>query len=143
MTLFALTAQAGVEVVQFKDPVNAQRYHNLVAELRCLVCQNQNLADSNADLAKDLRTQVSAMIKAGSTDSEITDYMVNRYGDFVLYRPPFKSSTLFIWLGPLFVVVGAIFVLVVFIRRQRNKATVNISAENQERVRHLLQDNDN
>ena len=143
MTLFALTTQAGVEVVQFKDPVNAQRYQNLVAELRCLVCQNQNLADSNADLAKDLRNQVSAMIKAGSTDSEITDYMVNRYGDFVLYRPPFKSSTLFIWLGPLFVVVGAIFVLVVFIRRQRNKATVNISAENQERVRHLLQDNDN
>lgn len=142
MTLFVLTAQAGVEVVQFTNPENAQRYHKLIAELRCLVCQNQNLADSNAELAKDLRNQVSSMIKSGSTDSQITDYMVNRYGDFVLYRPPFKPATLFLWLGPPLIVVGAAFTLVIFVRRQRNKVTENIGAENQERVRHLLQNND-
>ena len=143
ITLFASTAQAGVEVVQFTDPKNAKRYQTLIAELRCLVCQNQNLADSNADLAKDLRNQVSSMIKAGSTDSEITDYMVNRYGDFVLYRPQFKSTTLFLWLGPLLIVIFAAFTLVMFVRRQRNKATEDISSENQQHMRHLLQDNDN
>ena len=143
ITLFTSIAQAGVEVVQFTDPKNAQRYQNLIAELRCLVCQNQNLADSNADLAKDLRNQVSSMIKAGSTNSEITDYMVNRYGDFVLYRPQFKSTTLFLWLGPLLVVICAAFVLVMFVRGKRNKTAEDIGAENQQQVRHLLQDNEN
>lgn len=136
-------AQAGVEVVQFTDPKSAQRYQTLIAELRCLVCQNQNLADSNADLAKDLRNQVSSMIKAGSTDSQITDYMVSRYGDFVLYRPQFKPATLILWLGPLLIVICAVFTLVMFVRRQRNKATEDISSENQQHMRHLLQDNDN
>jgi len=142
LVLIPLITQAGVEVVQFENPENTKRYQDLIAELRCLVCQNQNLADSNADLAKDLRNQVYDMIKAGSSDSDITDYMVNRYGDFVLYRPPFKATTLFLWLVPPLVLFGAVLILVIFIRRQRDKTAIDIGAEDQQRMRDLLQDND-
>lgn len=142
LVLVTLTTQAGVEVVQFENPENSQRYQNLIAELRCLVCQNQNLADSNADLAKDLRNQVYDMIKAGSSDSDITNYMVDRYGDFVLYRPPFKATTLFLWLVPPLVLFGAVLILVTFIRRQRNRTAIDIGAEDQQRIHDLLQDKD-
>ena len=79
------TALAGVEVHQFEDPEQEQQYNRLIAELRCLVCQNQNLADSNAELAQDLRQEVYEMIQNGASDQEIINFMVVRYGDFVLY----------------------------------------------------------
>src|SRR5207245_11469173 len=83
------------------DPALEQRVMTLAAELRCLVCQNQTLADSNAPLAEDLRNQVREKMRQGASDSEIVDYMVARYGDFVLYRPPVKATTLMLWFGPL------------------------------------------
>ncbi|GIL05811.1 MAG: hypothetical protein BroJett031_23310 [Betaproteobacteria bacterium] len=82
------------------SPEQRARYHRLAEELRCLVCQNQTLADSNAELAADLRHQVENQILAGRSDDEIKAYLVQRYGDFVLYRPPMKSSTWLLWLGP-------------------------------------------
>lgn len=82
------------------DPVAHQRVVEVSEQLRCLVCQNQSIADSNAELAVDLRNQVIEQVKAGKTNKEIVDYMVERYGDFVLYRPPFKSTTYILWLGP-------------------------------------------
>jgi len=98
--LFMNSANAAIEAVQFEQPEMMQRYRTIIAELRCLVCQNQNLADSNAALAKDLRRKTEEMLKAGNTDQEIYAFMRDRYGDFVLYRPPLNWSTAIIWIGP-------------------------------------------
>ena len=85
---------AGLETLNFANPQQETRYKKIIAELRCLVCQNQILADSNADLAKDLRKKTHAMILSGQSDTQIIDFMAARYGDFVRYRPPFKPSTI-------------------------------------------------
>ena len=90
----------GLESLNFANSQQELRYKKIIAELRCLVCQNQNLADSNADLAKDLRKKTHAMILAGQSDAQIIDFMVVRYGDFVRYRPPFKPSTALLWISP-------------------------------------------
>ena len=91
---------ASLETLNFSNPQQETRYKKIISELRCLVCQNQNLADSNADLAKDLRKKTHAMIIAGQSDTQIIDFMVARYGDFVRYRPPFKASTVLLWISP-------------------------------------------
>jgi cytochrome c-type biogenesis protein CcmH len=93
------------------------RYHALIAQLRCLVCQNQSIAESNAPLAADLRDQVRAQIAAGRSDAEITSFLTARYGDFVLYDPPFKARTGLLWLGPFAVLLAAAFAVVRFVRR--------------------------
>jgi cytochrome c-type biogenesis protein CcmH len=100
------------------DPVLEARVMKLSAELRCLVCQNQTIADSNAGLAVDLRNQVREMLKRGDTPEQITDYMTARYGDFVLYRPPVKSSTAVLWYGPAALLVLAVVVLLFIVRRR-------------------------
>ena len=91
---------ASLETLSFANSQQETRYKKIIAELRCLVCQNQNLADSNADLAKDLRKKTYSMILAGQSDAQIIDFMVARYGDFVRYRPPFKPSTILLWISP-------------------------------------------
>ena len=96
---------ANLEALSFANPQQETRYKKIIAELRCLVCQNQNLADSNADLAKDLRKKTHAMILAGQSDAQIIDFMVARYGDFVRYRPPFKPSTVLLWISPALLLV--------------------------------------
>lgn len=95
----AFGAQA-VEIRQFDDVAKQQSYESLIKDLRCLVCQNQSLADSDADLAKDLREEVYNIIQSGKSESEAIKFLVDRYGDFVLYRPPLKASTALLWLGP-------------------------------------------
>ena len=100
------------------DPVLEARMAAIASELRCLVCQNQTIADSHADLAVDLRRQVREMLQAGQTDQQITDYMTARYGDFVLYRPPFKLETAVLWIGPAAMVVGGLGALFVVLRRR-------------------------
>ena len=98
-----------------------QRAVRLAEQLRCLVCQNQSIADSNAELAVDLRRQIREQIAAGRSDGEIVDYMVQRYGDFVLYRPPFKATTMLLWLGPalLLLIGAAVLARNLAVRRQR------------------------
>lgn len=91
---------AAFEALEFASPDHERRYRALTHELRCLVCQNQSLADSNAELAGDLRVVVFEMIRDGSDDAEIVDFLLARYGDFVLYRPPLKGKTVLLWLGP-------------------------------------------
>ena len=115
------------------DPVAAKRAVDISAQLRCLVCQNQSIAESNAELAVDLRRQVNEQIKAGKSDREIVDFMVDRYGDFVLYKPPFNMTTLLLWLGPL---VLGVLAVVVFVRtlRARNRAIVERPLTDAERV---------
>lgn len=95
-----------------------QRFHHLAAEFRCLVCQNQTIADSSAALAVDLRTQITEQIAAGKSDAEIRAYMVSRYGDFILYSPPLKSTTLLLWIGP-FVLLALVLGTGFFLLRRR------------------------
>lgn len=121
----------------FADPLRQQRYQGLLEELRCLVCQNQSLADSHADLAQDLRDEVFRMVGEGHDDRAIVDFMVARYGDFVLYRPPVKSSTWLLWLGPgLLVMVGLC--VVVGLARHRRQPPVELSAAERARLAALL-----
>jgi cytochrome c-type biogenesis protein CcmH len=101
-----------------QDPALEARVHAIAAELRCLVCQNQTIADSNADLAQDLRRQVRQMLQKGASEREVIDYMTQRYGDFVLYRPPVKGSTWLLWFGPALLLVAGIAVLVTVLRRR-------------------------
>jgi cytochrome c-type biogenesis protein CcmH len=115
-------------------------YKTLVAELRCLVCQNQNLADSNAELAVDMRTKVYNMLNEGKSKAEIADFMVARYGDFVLYRPPVKSSTFMLWFGPfIFLLVGAL-IAISYVRRQQKSAQSVVDSQTQKRAHSLLDD---
>ena len=107
------------------DPGEHRRVQGIASQLRCLVCQNQSIADSDADLAVDLRKQVIEQINAGRTDKEIIDYMVERYGDFVLYNPPFKASTIILWLGPVVIFLGA--AVAFYINVRRRKSTVAAS----------------
>ncbi len=100
------------------DPVLEKRTLAVAAELRCLVCQNQTIADSNADLAIDLRNQVREMLRSGKSEREIVDYMTARYGDFVLYRPPVKTSTALLWFGPALLMLGGLVTLWLVLRRR-------------------------
>jgi len=111
------------------DPVLEARMLKITAELRCLVCQNQTIADSHADLAIDLRQQVREMLQKGMSDQQITDYMTARYGDFVLYRPPFKSTTALLWVGPGVMLVGGLLVLVLVLRRRSRLPDERFEAE--------------
>jgi len=124
-----------------KDPELEKRVNAVSEELRCLVCQNQTIADSDAALAVDLKNQVREMLSAGKTEAEIVDYMVTRYGDFVLYRPPMKPTTMLLWFGPaLFLLIGGS--LLFFSLKRRNKQIMNVatlSDDESKKVNALLQ----
>ena len=117
-----LSAQA-IDPLPFKDRAEETRFQHLTRELRCLVCQNENLADSNADLARDLRHQVFDLMRQGKSDAEIKQYLVDRYSDFVLYDPPVQGSTLLLWFGPLAILLAGAAVVVVTIRRRSRAPT--------------------
>jgi cytochrome c-type biogenesis protein CcmH len=102
----------------FDDPVLQERYENINRELRCLVCQNQTIADSNATLAQDLRREVRDMIAAGQTDAQIREFMIERYGDFVLYRPRMTAGNFLLWAAPVLLLVIGALVLVRVVRRR-------------------------
>jgi cytochrome c-type biogenesis protein CcmH len=106
------TAAAIDQLDAFEDPQMQARYERLTNELRCLVCQNQTIADSNAELAQDLRKQTRDMLASGASDAEIKAFMTERYGDFVLYKPPVKATTLLLWLAPGLLLLGGLFVTV-------------------------------
>jgi len=122
-----------------EDPVVEARLKHLAVELRCLVCQNQTLADSNAPLAEDLRREVREMIAKNMSDQEIIDFLVQRYGDFVLYRPPWKASTTLLWIGPFFLLgVGAAALVVALRRRAQKLVDTPVTDEERRRVEQLL-----
>src|SRR5467141_480850 len=114
------------------DAALDKRVIDLAGELRCLVCQNQSLAESNAGLAVDLRNQIRAQLARGASEREVVDFMVARYGDFVLYRPPLKASTIVLWFGPFLLLIAGIYVLIRRIRRQR---TMNGQLSQADRLR--------
>ena len=121
LLVLALPAYAKEAAPAAPDPALEQRVMRLTAELRCLVCQNQSLADSHADLAIDLKNQVRSQMQAGKSDAEIRDYMVARYGDFVLYRPPLKPTTALLWAGPFVLLAGGGLALGFYLRRRRER----------------------
>jgi cytochrome c-type biogenesis protein CcmH len=126
------------------NPQVEARLKTLAVELRCLVCQNQTLADSNAPLAEDLRREVREMITKGMSDREIIDFLVQRYGDFVLYRPPWKATTTLLWLGPfLLLIAGATALVLALRRRQKKLANVTLSEAEHNRVAQLLSEGAN
>lgn len=96
----SISFAGGIEAYEFETLEKEKTYKGLIQELRCLVCQNNNLADSNADLAKDLRVETYKLVQKGNTHEEVVDYMVARYGDFVVYNPPVKPTTFLLWFGP-------------------------------------------
>jgi len=123
------------------DPVLEKQVNEISSELRCLVCQNQTIADSHAELAIDLKNQVRNMVKSGQTQDEIVDYMVQRYGDFVRYRPAFKATTMMLWLGPFLLVLIGLTVLVINLRKRTAvvKDDGDLSLEESERLKTLLE----
>ncbi len=106
----------------FDDPVLQARYENITRELRCLVCQNETIADSNATLAGDLRREVREMIAAGKTDDQIREFMIDRYGDFVLYRPRLTPVNFLLWAAPVLLLLGGAFAVVRVVRRRASEA---------------------
>ena len=143
---FASTATAvdsATEAALAADPVAEKRLQHLSEELRCLVCQNQTIADSNAELAQDLRREIRGMIKDGKSDKEIIDFMVVRYGDFVLYRPPVKGITLLLWGGPVTLMLLGLIVLVRYLRRRAARIADEqpLSADETSRADALLKEN--
>lgn len=129
LALLLLVASAHAADVRFDDPQQQARYEQLINELRCLVCQNQTIADSNADLALDLRDKVAEQIAAGRSDAEVIAYLTDRYGDFVLYRPPVQSNTVLLWAGP-FVLLGIGAIILFFTLRRRAQFADSEDEEN-------------
>lgn len=124
-----------------ENPQAEARLKSLAVELRCLVCQNQTLADSSAPLAEDLRREVRDMIAKNMSDQEIIDFLVERYGDFVLYRPPLRATTTLLWIGPfLLLAIGGTALILAVRRRQKTLPETVVSESDHERVEHLLSD---
>ena len=140
--LLACVCQANATVFEprdWSDEGHRQRYHDLIEELRCLVCQNQSIADSDADLAADLRQIVYEMIERGESDEAITAYMTERYGSFVLYRPPLTPSTVALWAGPaLFAVLGGAILFVTLKRRRARAGRAELSTAERSRAERLI-----
>lgn len=141
----AVFASPASEAALAADPVAEKRLQKLSEELRCLVCQNQTIADSNAELAQDLRREIRGMLKEGKTDKEIIDFMVVRYGDFVLYRPPVKGVTLLLWGGPLALMLFGLFALMRYLRKRAARINAEdhpLSADEASRVDELLKESE-
>lgn len=111
----------------FDSPDLEQHFQDLTEELRCLVCQNQSLADSDAALANDLRQEIYTMMKNGKSESQIKDFLIERYGDFILYRPPVNSKTWFLWLGPLLLIMAGSFTVLYLIKRKNDPIVITES----------------
>ena len=132
--LFAYAAAAAPAAIGHEE-----RYHAILNELRCLVCQNQTIAESDADLAKDLRAEVKTMLAQGASDADIIDFMANRYGDFVLYKPRIKPKTYLLWFGPFILLAAALTILIVMVTRQRRTEKARLSAREQARLGSILE----
>jgi len=134
----AVSVQAApIDTFTFKTPAQERMFFKISGELRCLVCQNESISDSNADLAKDLRHDVYVMIEQGKTEKQIIAFMVQRYGDYVLYNPPFKPLTWLLWLGPALIFFLALYFGVRILRAQPRQEEAALNKEELERINSL------
>ncbi|MDG9882755.1 cytochrome c-type biogenesis protein CcmH [Pseudomonas sp. GD04058] len=134
-------ARAAIDTYQFADEAERERYRELTKELRCPKCQNQDIADSNAPIAADLRREIFRMLGEGKSNQQIVDFMVDRYGDFVRYKPALTAKTWLLWFGPAALLLGGIGVMAVIVRKRRVPAgnvTADLSPEERERLAKLL-----
>lgn len=147
-TLTAISIACGINMALAKDaapladdPVTEQRLIVISEEMRCLVCQNESLAGSRSDLANDLRREIRVLIKEGKSDEQIRNFMVERYGDFVLYRPPVKPITWLLWIGPFVILLFGVIGLMVYLhRRNQSVPSTTLSAEENRRIDALLKE---
>ena len=137
MILFAQASQAAIDTFEFENAQQEKTFHELTKLLRCPKCQNQNIADSNAELAKDLRNKTYELVKQGKSKDQVVDYMVARFGNFVRYDPPVTPATIFLWLGPLLFIIFGLLVLIRQIKKQPAKAN-NLDDQEQQKLQQLL-----
>ena len=140
MLIMLFPVRAADVPMSFTNPDQEQRYQSLIEELRCLVCQNQNLADSHADLAQDLREEVYEMLIEGKTNEEIVGFLVARYGDFVLYRPPVKKSTWLLWFAPFCLLLAGIFLVYRYTRARMQIPQRQLTDAEQSQLADLLKE---
>ena len=142
LVMFSLCLVGGAlakDAQSTEDPRIEQRFKNLTQQLRCPVCQNETLADSNAELARQMRDQIREQMKAGKSDDEIKAYLTQRYGDFPLYKPPVKPMTYFLWFGPFLLLIVGTAVLFLFLKRRRGMiAETPLTAEERKRAEEIL-----
>ena len=140
LLLLAAGVNAGIEARDFSSPEQRERYLHFTAELRCPKCQNQNLADSNAPIAADLREQLYRLLQEGQSDQQIIDFMVSRYGEYVLYKPRIEPRTWLLWGGPVLMLVGGFLAVGALVRRARQRSTLvaDLSDEESTRLKRLL-----
>ncbi|HAG93000.1 MAG: cytochrome c-type biogenesis protein CcmH [Pseudomonadales bacterium] len=136
--LISWSAYATIDAYEFDDYDEEQRFRVLIDELRCPKCQNQNIADSNAGLAKDIKDRAYRLINEGKSNAEITDYMVERYGDFITYRPPLKPSTWFLWFGPFALTLLAAAILLFMKLKAKPAEPAKVDADKHKQVEDLL-----
>ena len=145
LVLLSCSAQAVIETYHFDDLQQRERYQQFIEELRCPKCQNQNLSGSDAPIAADLRRELHRLLTEGRSDDQIIEYMVNRYGDFILYRPRFNAETFLLWGAPVIFLVLGLMLIVFFVKRQKKVAVLNASETlvdtDQQRLKELLQKN--
>lgn len=147
LSLWSISLFAAIDVYQFQDENKQDRFQKLTAELRCPKCQNQNLADSNAEIAKDLRTKIYQMLEADKSDDAIIKYMLERYGEFVLYEPRITAQTFLLWYGPVLLLVIGIITIILIIRYRIKKTVTNklnsdLNAEQRQTLAALLNTED-
>ena len=141
LALFIRIAHADEAAPLASDPALEQRLVSISEEMRCLVCQNESLSGSRSELAQDLRREIRDLIKQGKTDAEIRTFMVDRYGDFILYRPPVKPTTWLLWIGPFILMFAGIVALLMYLRRRNTQvATTSLSDDENKRIDALLRD---
>lgn len=138
LMLSSMQLQAAIEIYQFEQAEHEQLYKQMIDELRCLVCQNQNLSASNAALAQDLRKQTYEMVTQGQSHEQIIDYMTQRYGDFVLYRPPVKTSTALLWFGPFILLIAGLMMLIMTLKKRKQLIDKPLSNEQKSQIKRLL-----
>lgn len=144
--LLSVPAQAAIETYEFEDDLQRAQYGRLTEELRCPKCQNQNIADSNAPIAKDMREKVYAMTKQGMAEDDIVQFMVDRFGDFVMYEPRFAQNTWLLWVGPaIFALLGVVVVVMTASRRKAVSTAVEespLTADQQDALKKILSEDE-
>lgn len=139
LLFFVTTSFAEIAGFPFESETQEQRFRELASELRCLVCQNQSLADSNAGLAQDLRSELYEQVLTGNSNNQIISFMTERYGDFILYKPRFATKTLLLWLAPILLFIVGIFCLIRFSKFRNQGQQTQVSEEELQKIRALLQ----